>query len=126
MRYLLDGLNRLVDTYHPHVTFVFVYIMEAHATNEWPYPGINDKFPQHTTLLERAVAAKHMLSSFHFHPEIHFVMDDMSNSYNTVYASWPFRYYIHESGRVVLKEMPVGDTVSLHALEEWLSTHVQL
>jgi len=120
VRFFREWLNKLVSAYHTHATFVFVYIEEAHATNEWPMPGINDSVCQHTTLQERLAAARKLTNAFEFDPHIHFVLDDMNNSYNITYASWPFRYYIIDGGNVVRKEMPVGDTVSLKELEAWL------
>lgn len=94
--------------------------MEAHAIDEWPMPGINDTMKQHVTLQERYTAAQTLTSNFPFDDHIHFVIDDMNNSYNTIYSSWPFRYYIIDDGLVQLKEMPVGDSISLKALEGWL------
>ena len=113
-------LNKLADKYHKAVTFVFVYIEEAHAVDEWPFPGINEFLEQHRTMQDRLTAAKCLLNEFPFSEHIHVVLDDMENSYNRVYSSWPFRYYIVDGDRVVLKEMPQGDTLSLVALTNWL------
>jgi hypothetical protein len=120
VRYFRSWLNQLVAAYHEHATFVFVYIMEAHAVDEWPLFCINDSLQQHTTLEERLAGAQKLTAEFPFDPRIHMVLDDMSDSYNSTYSSWPFRYYVVDEGVVRLKEMPVGDTVSLKELEAWL------
>lgn len=114
-----------MDTYCKSVNFVFVYIEEAHAVDEWPMPLINESVSQHKTIQERLNAAKKLVNSFEFHPEIHIVLDTINNDYNRTYSSWPFRYYVIVNNMVELKAMPVDDTMTLESLVDWLQRTFQ-
>ncbi len=129
MRVLLPQLNFLIETYKSAVKFVFVYIMEAHAIDEWPNPGVNNIVAQHTTLVDRLAAAQLMRSSFQFHHDLEFVLDNINNDYNRVLPSWPFRFYVVKRGKFQLKMMPEGedeDETSLDQLHGWLEDNVAI
>lgn len=104
--------------------FVFVYIQEAHATDEWPFPGINDTVKQHRNMEDRLASARLLQSSFPMHPAMHVVLDSQDNTFNKTFPSWPFRYYVIDSGGIVrVKAMPEGensDCASLNQLVDWL------
>jgi len=71
--------------------FVFVYLFEAHATDEWPL-GDAVVVNQHQTLEDRIAAAKLLQDKYHAECDIY--VDSMDNSFNDIYAAWPERFYI--------------------------------
>lgn len=107
-----------MDRYHEQVHFVFVYIQEAHASDEWPINNLPlgaDGSPvvvnQHICLEERYRAAELLRSTQTFHPSIHFLVDSMNNEFNAAFASWPFRVWALEQGKIAYAAQP--DELSL-------------
>lgn len=116
-------MNRLCEIYHTNATFVFVYILEAHATDEWPISGVNVDITQHKTMRDRFEAAKRFIQDFPLHHEMLLVLDNCDNDFNETYPSWPFRWWvIGNGGRIALKAMPTGtgNKIDLVELEHWL------
>lgn len=126
MRHLLPHLNQLIDTYKSAVQFVFVYIEEAHAIDEWPNPSVNSCITQHRSMEDRFNAAQKLMTTFSFHSHCKVLLDNINNDYNRLLPSWPFRYYIANKGVFELKTMPDGDKMSLLQLEEWLNINVNV
>lgn len=104
-----------------------IYILEAHATNEWPVnnlpEGINE-LNQATTLLERIAAANLFKRTYgsQLHPNVRLIVDGENNEFNSTYASWPFRVWILDEGRVAFKAMSTRDGSNLEttAVRKWL------
>ena len=120
-------MNMLARKYKDTVQFVFVYILEAHAVDEWPISGVNDSINQHATLDERISAAEKLIDTYPFDENIRIMLDNMDNAFNTAYSSWPTRYWIiGTNGKIVVKMMPdaVDNTISLCELQSWLSQNV--
>ena len=119
----MRDINALVEKYcRRAVQFAFVYILEAHASDEWPVPREECvDLRQHRSMLDRARAAQLLAREYPLHPELTLLLDNRDNAFNAAYASWPFRYWIVQDGRVALKMIPVdGDKANLQALADWL------
>ena len=72
---------------------MFVYILEAHASDEWPIGDVTS-IPQHRTIAARAEAARECLRRY---PALHdwtFVLDDMTDSFARTFAAWPIRFFV--------------------------------
>lgn len=82
--------------------FLCVYILEAHADDEWPIRTRPELvIRQHRSLSERLTAAKRLLASREclMWPV---VLDTMGNEFNRAYSAWPVRGYIVDGrGRIV-------------------------
>jgi hypothetical protein len=102
------------------VKFVFVYIAEAHAVDEWPVLSVNDSFRQHVTLGDRYSAALAFLNTFPLSRNFDVILDNPENEFNLSYSSWPTRYWAIRRGKVAVKMMPDIDRISLDALSDWL------
>jgi len=86
-----------MDKYEPSlVRFVCVYVMEAHASDQWPL-GKFSIFPQHKTLADRLLAARKFQSDFQFRPELY--VDTIDNQFNNTYSVWPERGFVITSTR---------------------------
>ena len=102
--------------------FALVYIMEAHAIDEWPILDTTTSFTQHKTIEERRRAAEFTCETYPFlqtkegfGTEIY--LDNMQNGFNIAYASWPLRYWVLMAGKLVYKAMPNGARFPLEELE---------
>jgi hypothetical protein len=128
------------------VKFVFVYILEAHAVDEWPMLAVNESIKQHKSIEERHRAACIFLNevgvdllpvmdSDEINTETNslkydFVLDNNYNDFNMNLFSWPTRYWvIGMDGRVAVKGMPEkhdASAFSLTALSVWLESYAAL
>lgn len=125
MRHFLPAINELVTRYQDKVTFAFIYIMEAHAIDEWPFTCINEDVCQHKNIHDRAAAARKLLLTFTMHESIILLLDNETNDFNNTYSSWPFRYWVvGTDGILKLKLMPEIDQVSMVPLEQWLYANI--
>ncbi len=94
--------------------FVFIYILEAHATDEWFQKGNPASEAQHTTLSERINATRHI-----YDMGIPFLVtvDTMSDAGSTKYAAWPEKICVILNGKLML--IGEGD-LGLANLQEYL------
>jgi len=89
----------MFDTFRHVCSFVFVYILEAHAVDEWPIrtkPELCIK--QHQTLRDRCAMAKSLIDQFQFQMPV--FVDTMDNSFQTTYAAWPLRAFIFQQSTI--------------------------
>ena len=107
----MASLKNLKTSFEAHATFLFVYIAEAHATNEWP---VGDNLItgrtvlQPTTLAERNAEAQHFVEYFDLDWPV--AVDDPSeNAFLKAYAPWPTRYYIIVDGTMRFIADPEDD-----------------
>jgi len=96
-------VNRLQDEYGEIANFVTVYIAEAHAMDEWPL-GTKVCLPQHKTIEERLTVARIFRDTYGF--KIPILVDTIDNNFDSLYASWPERFYIIEDGKMELIGSP--------------------
>lgn len=121
----MTEVNALVEK-HPEVDFVMIYIMEAHACDEWPIYQVED-VEQHKSLAARVEMAQKFQNDFPCHPRIRFFVDPITNDFNSHYASWPFRFWVLGSSPhddrvcVRFKAMPSHSTYRVADLDEFLS-----
>jgi hypothetical protein len=84
------------------VTFLTVYIKEAHPSDEWQMTA-NEKqgvcYPQPRTLSQRIGIARDFVSRFGY--DLPLVVDGMDNAADDRYAAWPERLYIVDKGGVI-------------------------
>ncbi len=104
---------------------MFIYILEAHAKDEWPIKELEPETPQHKSLDDRINAACNFFANYSVHEAFVLAADNSKNDFIDLYCSWPFRYWIMDGGRIALKCMPDGDKVSLEALENWCGEYVR-
>jgi len=94
----------MVQLYHEFnsvADFLTIYIMEAHASDEWPQ-GKRIKINQHKNLLDRFEAVHKFQKENNF--IIRMAIDNIDNSFCEKYSSWPEQYFIiHQNTTLLFK-----------------------
>lgn len=92
-----------------------VYIVEAHAADEWPAGARTSVICQPKTLDERREAAAQFVLDRKILVPV--LVDGMDNAFERAYAAWPFRFYVVASAAssgppglaCLFKAQPHGD-----------------
>ena len=104
----MPALNKLYDKYGDRVTFLAVYILEAHPSDVWQMESnVKDKvvFASPRNEDERSEVAGSCVRKLGI--KFPAVLDDFSNVTEKAYTGWPDRIYlIDQNGRVVFKTRP--------------------
>ena len=87
---------------------VFVYIAEAHATDEWQLQSNHDDnvlIAQHTTIEERFAAARAGVARLGLTMPV--FVDEMNDAVSEAFAAWPERIYVvGGDGRIAFQGGP--------------------
>jgi len=104
--------------------FLYVYIAEAHAADEWPFGPTLSFCNQPKTIQERCELASDYVSTYGC--QISMLVDTMENQFENVFAAWPLRYYVIQNGRLAVKAQPdsCDYTYSINELASWLEKNV--
>jgi len=81
----------LQNDYWNKVHFVYIYIEEAHAEDEWPL-STEFTIKQHKTIEERLTAARRLVEEFG--SKITVLVDTMANEFNQKFFVWPERWFL--------------------------------
>ena len=108
--------------YHGIARFIIIMIAEAHASDEWPVGKSVSFCKQHKTMDERLKICNEFAREFrHVDPKyknrtvedpenliltVPIWVDDMTNGFMNTFASWPFRYFVIQNGRLKFKAQP--------------------
>lgn len=96
--------NKTVIRYNSKVNFLTVYIVEAHAIDEWPV-GDPLKITQPLSTIERCGVARAFARDYDF--KVPMVVDTITNEFSENFAAWPIRFYVIEKGStLVYKAQP--------------------
>lgn len=93
----------------PLIKFLTVYIVEAHAIDEWPV-GDPLKVTQPRTISERCGVARAFVDEYKLRPPM--IVDQIDNNFSEQYAAWPVRFYVaqkqndHDAWTLVFKGQP--------------------
>lgn len=117
-----------VTGYKNTTDFAFVYIEEAHATDEWPisssrYMPDNEvvSVKQPRLVSERVSLAQRFVQTFGLGSELKVLVDDpQGNAFQAAYAPWPIRIYVIENGRMEYISSPENSTHNIEELKDWL------
>jgi hypothetical protein len=125
LRKLLHEINELVERFSwcSNIHFTVIYILEAHATDEWPLYALPMEYEttQHRSMEERIMRANLLPELFSLHPNIKIFVDNEHDIFTDVLCSWPFRYWIIRNDIIVNKMMPEGYEITIDSLTEWLN-----
>ena len=129
----------MIQRHNPKFKFIGIYIAEAHAINEWPISESPRNFKQHVSIEERYEACKLFLQDYsEYLSGMEFYVDTMtetaittkdgndessSSCFESTYASWPFRFWVLSSTKVLYKAMPKDSTYDLNDLNMFLTNY---
>ena len=112
--------------YQDRVAFLFVYVREAHASDEWQMPENAEKgivFEQPRTLFDRESVAVKCCESMRL--TMPCVVDDIENTVDEAYAGWPERMFVVDAGGHIAyagRQGPWGFKPS--EVKRWLKKYV--
>jgi len=96
-------MHKLFLKYARHVNFLTVYIVEAHACDEWPV-GDPLKVTQPLSTLERCGVARAFAKDYNY--QLPLLVDHIDNNFSETFAAWPIRFYVIEGRKLVFKAQP--------------------
>ena len=109
----------MAQTYAKKAQFIFIYIREAHAADEWPMDylneGINVNFKKPKVLHQRIVLAQKFVDQFQIKLPIY--VDGIDDTISSLYSAAPERLYIIKNNRVNYKGGPGPMCYDLEELE---------
>jgi len=124
-------LSELYKKYHPKINFLFVYILEAHAQDEWPIRssracprGSPICINQTRSVCDRSAVAQKFKEDFCL--EFPIILDDpLTNSFEKLYAPWPVRIFVVDGNKkLIYKAQPGADMLELKPLRSILESLV--
>lgn len=86
-----------------HVDFVGIYIVEAHAIDEWPV-GDPLSITQPKSSAERCGIAREFCRDYRL--QFPLLVDPIDNPFSTTYSAWPVRFYIVQRGTILYVAQP--------------------
>lgn len=81
------------DLFQKRVQLVGVYIVEAHAIDEWPV-GDPLKITQPKSTIERCGVARAFVQEYQLRTPM--IVDGIENEFSEEFAGWPVRFYVVE------------------------------
>jgi len=87
----VEDIHRLQEKYQTEISFLAVYIVEAHAIDEWPV-GDPLKVTQPKTIAERCGVARAFVGEYKL--QLPMVVDQLDNNFSEKFAGWPVRFYV--------------------------------
>lgn len=109
-----------------------VYILEAHASNEWPINNLPEGVSclnQHVTLQDRQEACQLFQQTYSnlLHTELKIALDGSDNEFIKKYPSWPFRVWIIGKDKDIrfkgMANVDSGYNINLRQIESWLKNY---
>jgi len=91
----------MFDTFKHVCQFVFIYILEAHAVDEWPIRTKSQLcIQQHQTLYDRCKIANSLINPNQYQFQMPVFVDTMENSFQTTYSAWPLGAFIFDNSTI--------------------------
>jgi len=89
----------MFNAFENNCDFMCVYILEAHAVDEWPIRTKSELcIKQHKTSNQRCLMAKSLKNNYQLTMPVY--VDTMDNQFERTYAAWPLRAFIIQDSRI--------------------------
>jgi len=113
----------MMSVFGAHITFLTVYILEAHAADTWPI-GSDVCYKQTKCLEDRCTVAKNFISDNQYEFPIR-IDAPPADKFNSLFAAWPLRFYVIDGKTSTMNYIcePFGDIIAvsdLHSYLDWL------
>jgi len=96
-------MHSLLAKFNRVAYFLTIYIVEAHAIDEWPV-GDPLKITQPLTTAERVGVARAFVQEYNF--KLPMLVDTIQNPFSETFAAWPIRFFVVEDGKIIYKAQP--------------------
>lgn len=125
----MNKLNELYLSYQSSIQFIFVYILEAHAQDEWPIRssrftpnGEVVLYNQPRTIEERISVARDFYRDFQLQMSV-LVDKPPENRFEKLYAPWPLRiYFVDKDRKLIYKAQPSETMLELNEIQRILES----
>lgn len=121
-RYNIEHYIELFKQYGDRVEFLTIYIAEAHPSDRWALPDLNDSLGICYRVPRKIENKIYIAKDFirHFNYPIPLYVDSMQDDTMTTYSAYPERLYLIKDGKIVYKGGPGPYCYCLEELEEYL------
>ena len=120
----MPSLNELRRDFIQAADFLTIYVMEAHAADEWRMGKVDACYRQPKTMEQRRKIADIFLDEYPL--EWPLVLDTMENIFESEYAAWPERLYVISSeGILTFKSSPGPHGFDVQGLRAWLADNTK-
>jgi len=92
-------MHQMLNKFIREVNFLTVYIVEAHAQDEWPV-GDPLKISQPISTIERCGVGRSFVKEYNY--QLPMLIDLIDNNFSEDWAAWPIRFYVIEGKKVGL------------------------
>ena len=95
-------MSSLHERFRDRADFAFVYVAEAHASDEWQLPAnLEDQvvLPQQTTIEQRLAQAREAAVLLRL--ELPLYLDTLANDASRAFAAWPERLVLVSAERTI-------------------------
>ena len=101
----------MYQQYGDRVSFLTIYIKEAHPIDEWKMESNEPEkdnvcYPQPTNLAERVTIANDFVKRFNY--DVPVLIDGIENQCDSIYAGWPERLYILDEANTIVYKGETG------------------
>ena len=116
----------MVEIYK-NINWIFVYISEAHAIDEWPVQSprfTHDNQPlvirQSYDLDSRINLANEFKKNYNFLPRLYISPPDLLLNFEIIYKPWPFRIYGFDGFNISFASEPEACITYTDKVVEWI------
>jgi len=102
------------------ISFLTVYILEAHAADTW-HMGFEVCYKQTHTLEDRCAVARDFIKDNSYEFPIR-IDAPPADKFNSLFAAWPLRFYVIEPRTSTMSYIcePFGDIIAVSDLHNYL------
>jgi len=113
-----------MSKFESRISFLTLYIMEAHAADTWPM-GFEVCYPQTNTIEERCAVARDFIKENEYEFPIR-IDPPPADAFNTLFAAWPLRFYvINDDWTINWIAEPFGDLMLVSFLSKQLTAYFE-
>lgn len=117
-------------THYNKVRWIFVYIAEAHAVNEWPVRSprcTHNNAPviveQSYNIEDRIKLALDFANQYNFLPKMYVSIPDLLINFELIYKPWPFRILGFDGSDITLATEPKDCEIRLEDVTAWIESN---
>ncbi len=105
------------------INMFIVYITEAHASDIWNIgESAGEIVESHKNINDRINCINNLQNKFDLSIPVY--ADNMNNQFETLYASWPFRYYVIKNNKFIKIGTPDDSQFDICELIQFINQNI--